>query len=467
MSRVTMFVHNDAVYDSRVRKEAASLAAAGHEVTLITTRRSRAAEAALPGHDGSFAVLPVVDRRPWRHNWPTLRERPWKLIRRELGDVIRGPRSRRRGESRVTAAARAAALFPWVALRAVREQVPVTGRSVGLGKRSGIAWLAHWHDIEHGWAVDAGLAAPRSDVYHGHDLDGLRAAIAAASRDGGAIVYDCHDLMLKGTGAEGRPAWARAWMDRRQREWIGQADRAVTVSVPLADELDRLGMPEAVIVRNCSPQWEPRPGDGDLLRAAAGVARGAPLVMYHGGLSPQRGIEQLLACAESPGFEDVEMVFMGYGSLRTLVGEAASRNPRVHLLDPVPPGDLVPWLSGADVAAIVYQPNPNHEGALPNKLFETMMAGVPALVSDFPAMRHVVLDDPLGRLGRVCDPTDVQSVAAGLLDLLAETRRDPTLSARCHQAACERWNWEHEAQVLLDLYRDLGGRAAAAHSSAT
>ena len=85
--------------------------------------------------------------------------------------LYRGVDRKGRRGGRLEAAARAAALVPWVAVRAARVLVPLPGRSVGAGPRSGIAWLVHWHDVEHGWAADAGRAAPRSDVYHGHDLD--------------------------------------------------------------------------------------------------------------------------------------------------------------------------------------------------------------------------------------------------------------------------------------------------------
>jgi glycosyltransferase involved in cell wall biosynthesis len=42
----------------------------------------------------------------------------------------------------------------------------------------------------------------------------------------------------------------------------------------------------------------------------------------------------------------------------------------------------------------------------PNKLFESIAAGVPVVTSDFPERRAIVLNPALGPLGAVCDPTD-------------------------------------------------------------
>ena len=64
---------------------------------------------------------------------------------------------------------------------------------------------------------------------------------------------------------------------------------------------------------------------------------------------------------------------------------------RVHLLDPVPPADLLPWVSSADVGAM---PNPggtlNDKYSSPNKLFECLAAGIPVVASDVATIRRIV-----------------------------------------------------------------------------
>jgi glycosyltransferase involved in cell wall biosynthesis len=98
----------------------------------------------------------------------------------------------------------------------------------------------------------------------------------------------------------------------------------------------------------------------------------------------------------------------------------------------------------------------NHWLCTPNKLWESLTAGVPVVVSDFPVMRGIVLDDPAGALGGVCQPDDPASIATAIRAILerpdderAEIRR------RCRRAADERWNWETESARLVELYGSL------------
>ncbi len=63
-----------------------------------------------------------------------------------------------------------------------------------------------------------------------------------------------------------------------------------------------------------------------------------------------------------------------------------SRRPgspgRIVVLPPVPPDDLLPWTASADVTFVGQPPRTlNQRLNLPNKLFESLMAGVPVVVS--------------------------------------------------------------------------------------
>src|SRR5262249_52992484 len=91
-------------------------------------------------------------------------------------------------------------------------------------------------------------------------------------------------------------------------------------------------------------------------------------------------------------------------------------------------------------------------------LFECLMAGVPVLASDFPPVREIVCNDPLGALGEVVDPLDPAAVADGLRRLLdMDPDAAAELRARCLDAARARWNWEAPARVLGGLYQGLLG----------
>jgi glycosyltransferase involved in cell wall biosynthesis len=76
--------------------------------------------------------------------------------------------------------------------------------------------------------------------------------------------------------------------------------------------------------------------------------------------------------------------------------------------------------------------------------------------SDFPIRRRILLGDPRGPLGEVCNPDDPADIAAAIGRILALLPADrAALRARCAEAARERWNWETESARLVALYRSL------------
>jgi glycosyltransferase involved in cell wall biosynthesis len=233
---------------------------------------------------------------------------------------------------------------------------------------------------------------------------------------------------------------------------------------------DRYRLPaRTVIVHNCPPAPTEDPAAASPLRRAIGVDAGTPVVLYHGALTAVRGLRELLATIRDPRLDGVHLIFLGSGPLEEEL-RLASADPalrgRVHLLPPVPPDELVSWVAGADAGLMPNQPTTRNElASTPNKLFESISAGVPVVTSDFPERHRIVLEDPVGPLGEVCDPTDpadiaraVHALTASGPDIRAERR------ARCLRAARERWNWETEGAKLVALYASLDGGSGSSGS---
>lgn len=415
-----MFVRNDVLVDARVLKEAGSLRDAGHDVTIIgISRPGTGRDVEREARDG-FAVVRVPLPR-WNRWWRWLRapSRLWSRIRHRGG----APGSR----------------------------------------MDGLDWLAMWRFGNLGWARAAAREAGSADVYHGHDLTGLPAAIFARDLHGGIgrVVYDSHELFVTSGAVVGRPSWAVAWLGRREQEWAADADALVTVSQGYAAELGpRLGRGDIVVVHNCPPRPVGELVRSDAIREAAGIPAGSPIVLYHGGLRPGRGISPLAEAMLEPGLEHVHLAFLGFGPSRGEAEKLASQPRfagRIHVLDPVPPMDVVSWVASVDVAAMPIQAHSqSYYLSTPNKMFEAFAAGVPVVASDFPGMRGIVCEDPDRPLGELCDPADPASIGRAIRKIVELSPQAwDELATRCRRAAIERWNWETESARLVELYRRL------------
>lgn len=455
---VAMYVYNDATLDSRVRREAATLAAAGYVVTVLATHRPGVTELERERVDG-FEIVRVPVPEGWHRHWLAIR-RPG-VGRGEA--VTAAGRAVRRGPTGWPAALRSAsAVAGWLGLSAIRRialVIPARVGGPGQWPPTQGYWLAKWRWSTLPWASAAVAAAPPAAIHHGHDLTALPAAVRGARRDGGRVVYDSHEIFVEsGRNAE-RPRWARALLRRLERGWGDGAAALVAVNPEQGAAIARRVRADRVVtLHNCPPAWHGR-GD-ERLRAAIGAPGDVPIVLYHGAFSPLRGLEELAEAMLVPALAHAHLVYLGFGGHRAAV-EAIAHDQRfggrVHVLDAVPPDQLLALIAGADVDAMPLQRSTlNHWLASPNKLFESIAAGVPVVVSDFPVMRRIVLGDPSGPLGATCDPADPASIAAAIASILtAPPAERVRLRERCRRAALERWNWETESRALLALYADL------------
>ena len=461
--KIVMFVYNDVSRDARVLREASSLAAAGHELTVMGRPGDLAARSIDRESRAGVTIIRVPIPHRWRLGWTLLR-RPWRMGPWVRGRLARGIRRGPRGMSDLAAGlAVGLTALVWSILGAPLHLV---GRRLLWAEGGLIEWLVLWRFAILGWARDAAAAAPPADVWHGHDLTGLPGALAAMRSHGGSSVYDSHEIFLESGANAVRPQVVRRLFARLERRWSGSTSALVTVNEALAQELgERLKPPRTVVVHNCPPRWTPPDPAPDLIRAATGIPADAAILLYHGGFSAHRGLEELAAAILEPGLERAHAVYLGYGKLHDELRRLAAdprHGGRLHVLDAVPPDELLPWVASADVGLMVNQPATRNEWvSTPNKLFECLAAGIPVVSSDFPGRRRIILDDPDGPLGAVCDPADPVAIAhavRSLIDQSSAARAD--LRARCLRAAHLRWNWETEVARLLALYDDLAGAGA-------
>jgi len=303
--------------------------------------------------------------------------------------------------------------------------------------------------------------APTAEILHAMAFLGLPVALAMSrTGDRAAVVYDARDIYADAANIARLPGPIRRVFERVERRWARRANRVVTVNQPYADVLaTRLGPPRPLVVMNGPMRWL-RPATAPRrFHERLGLAENARIVLYHGGFSPGRGIEQLIETLASLAPE-VVLVLMGYGVLADEL-RVRSADPalagRLRILPAVPPNELIGWVASADVAAIPIQPTTlNHRLTTPNKLFEAMAAGVPVVASDLPGMAAIVRDTGCGVL---CDPTDPVAIAAAIRSVLAASPgQQAAWRTRGIAAASGRYSWEAQVAGLIAEYGRLTGR---------
>lgn len=303
------------------------------------------------------------------------------------------------------------------------------------------------------------------DVLHAHDVHLVGVASRAVQRRRArgiqaSWVYDAHEFVagLSVYGSRTRRRVA-AYLSL-EREYIGSAAGVLTVTQPLAEELQRrYELPACPTVVMNSPVLGAGSGRVEVdLRTAIGLAGEVPLIVYSGAITPARGIQT--AVAALPHLPGVHLALVCVPStaapqagrlvaLATTLGVA----DRLHLVDPVRPDEVSAFVAGADVGLLPLRHFGSHEMALANKLFEYLYAGVPVLVSDCKAQADFVRRHGVGAV-HIAD--DATSFAAELRGLLA--RRAEVAQVIAHAPdLLEPYAWERQETALRAFYGQLPG----------
>lgn len=426
-----MLLADGALTDTRVTNEADTLAARGHDVTIVMLgavageeRREGYAVRTIPALRLSIArrlLLAVIS--PWRWRL-ALAERLYARQRREAASGEGG-----------SVAARA------IPGRIDRWRFPIRLLFVRL----------------HGILADAAFSYEakrlRPDVVHAHDLITLRIANEIARQVGARVVYDAHELFPERGGIV--DAERRFWRDQEAEE-IRACDVVLTVNPLIADELKRrYAVRDVTVVHNAAPF-----ADETAERAKSRMeiqqrlaAHVDCLLLYLGGLTPERGIEELITALSllPPTFG---LLMMGDGSSRPALEEHARGlgvHGRIAWLGMVPRADVPRIAAAADVGLVTQKSTGlNEHLCSPNRLSDYLNAGVALGVSDLPFLREFVARYGCG----VTFAIEPAAIAAALEGLGGNRTRLEECRARSRAAAKE-FNWENESLQLLAAYESL------------
>jgi len=127
---------------------------------------------------------------------------------------------------------------------------------------------------------------------------------------------------------------------------------------------------------------------------------------------------------------------------------------RVYFVAPVIPTDVYRYAVGATIGVAPIEPVClNNRYSLPNKLFQYIQAGLPVVASDLPEMAKVVRQY---EIGEVFPAGDSDRLAAAINSLLT----DPVRLRLCQQnsaKAAQELNWNKEQAKLIAIYEQLKG----------
>ena len=464
--RVVLFRHAPIDIDSRVKKFATTLRRGGYDPVVISLEAADGRSGEYVLGDGIRVIRVPLQRRPAQQGPAGNLEARRAAHRRRA--VLR---SRIRGLTAGSA-------------KAAARWLVETGRVAALKGRSVASDLAYRVDVER--RRRAGLKDPfvidgvernlpvvydiehtltdllvdlQPDVLHAHHPQVLLAArealtrLRAQGRDP-KFYYDARENFAGIPPLEQGLVAAHEALIACERAMIGHADATSTVSEPIADVLRdvyQLRTRPSVFL-NMPPLTTPE--GPTTVREAAGLGPDVPVVVYSGTMSWARGIETIIeGIAHLPAEAHLVVVSvpLPHPMIPKLEAFAAEHGvaDRLHFVGPVGQNELLHYLSGADVAVHPLPGgSPNHDAAMPNKLFEYLHAGLPLVVSDAKLMAEFVTGNGVGEVF-------VSNDARSFGEAAARALTDPSRYAV--REVAERYSWQGQEAAILELYGAMTG----------
>jgi glycosyltransferase involved in cell wall biosynthesis len=222
----------------------------------------------------------------------------------------------------------------------------------------------------------------------------------------------------------------------------------------------RAGVPDEKIVVNPNgvDTEKFRPGVGGVAaRRELGVLEDEILAGFVGTFGPWHGVLTLgEAIALIPADSKVRYLLVGAGKLREefqRIVAAAGREHQVIFAGHVE-HERVPAL--LDACDILLSPHvPLEDGSeffgSPTKLFEYMAMGKGIIASRLGQIGEVLIDEQTALLS---EPGNKQELAKAILRLISSRELRERLGAAARDAAIAEHTWKHNAQRVLDAYRD-------------
>jgi glycosyltransferase involved in cell wall biosynthesis len=232
---------------------------------------------------------------------------------------------------------------------------------------------------------------------------------------------------------------------RYEKNVLSRADEIIVVVDEAKNRLTRLGIPpgKIFVVSNTINLSE--------LHLSVPVHGEGIILYYAGGINYHRGLQNVILAIHKANNDKLRFWILGDGSFRNeliALVERLSLKEQVTFYGYQPFSKVMEMLSQADFAIIPHLKTEHTDSTIPHKLFQYMYAGKPVIASNCLPLQRILEETGAG----VVYPSDNIEYLGNLLHSLDELKSNE-MAVRGKKAVVEKYNWDQDGEVLLNLYR--------------
>ena len=312
------------------------------------------------------------------------------------------------------------------------------------------------------------LRSLKPDIISCHDLTALfigwLSTIGKLKKNKPSLIYDSHEFEI-GRNIEGKANRLNKLLIAKLESFlIKKSAFSIVVSNSISDKIvqNYSLLTSPIVVRNIPEYWNIDPQISRVRRSELcnmlGVNTDSFLLMYHGDITFNRGIEKLLEVANiNP---NIFIIILGSGK-STYVDYIRNEivnlqiSKRVLILGAVPHSKLWEYISAVDCGAML----PRNSGqsyylSLPNKLFETIQSLTPIISCNFPEFVKIINGYNIG----ICVDSNSTKDINEAIELMRTNKIKYSIYKKNLIKAKNELHWENESKILKNEYAKLIGR---------
>ena len=172
-------------------------------------------------------------------------------------------------------------------------------------------------------------------------------------------------------------------------------------------------------------------------------------MVYAGVISEDRGLLQL--CEATKDVDNLELIVAGRINSERILSNV-TRFPHVKYIGQLSHEDALRLQASADLIPALYDPKlPINRIAMPNKIFEAMMLGVPIITN----VTHLADMVKNLRCGMAVDYNNTKTIKQAILHIKSNPEIGLQMSSNGRRAFEQKFNWSYMEERLLNLYDQL------------
>lgn len=229
------------------------------------------------------------------------------------------------------------------------------------------------------------------DFIHCNDLDTLGVLFFTHKNLKERVIYDAHELFPEQYSFMSIRYHVWTWVEKKL---ISRAKAVITTETNRAKYLKKkYNLSESPSIISNYPLYQKvKPKN---IKKELNLENGKILLCYAGVIMPGRGLEIIVRALKSLP-NDYALVLVGYAFEKKYYLELMEyarlqdQEKRVYSYGKVPTKDLLSVIAGCDICIALYENNGlNNYYCSPNKVFDSIMAGVKVITNDYPSLQFI------------------------------------------------------------------------------